>query len=263
MTRGRAGCRLGGLVSNTGHPVRRAVFLIFLTVPAAFTASAARAAEPVVPHAPPLRLAFVGLDGGLMVPFGDWADHASAGTRGYPADTPQFSTGGAGTFSVGFAPSRSRWFTVGLEGSFGQIGTSAWEEFARSRGNPLSASARMWSVAAAGTVAMPGRTSRYGLELHGALGVLAASGEETPDGGADRSYAFLRSTLFGRIGARFVARLVEGMDTYAGLDLLAAPGGVRHRASSAAPGGSVRSEAASTISALEPTLGVRLWFDPL
>lgn len=198
-------------------------------------ASRAEAEPSHVPPAPPLPHLHLGVAVGAAVPLGGWA--AGAGSAGNPAGTPELSTGAGGRFTAGWAPSGSRLFALQTELGYAHLG--AWDP----RG-----SADLWSLAVGGTLDLPGRgDGALALELHGALGVVAPVGG--PDTGG--SYGFFATTLFGRTGARLVARLEGGFESYLGLDLLTAPGGVEH------PGREKR-----TLLTLEPALGLRYWFGP-
>lgn len=216
---------------------------LLIAVPAAAAPAAAKDAP-----------AFVQLDGRVMFPLGDWSDNFS-----WPEQT-QFSPGPAGLFGFGWAPLASRYFTVGLEAGYTQVGTSEWEEFTASRGSRVDAAARMWSVMAGGSVSLPGRGSgAFAAELRGALGVLVPSGEERFRG-AVVDYDFLRTTIAGRVGGRFVWRL-DPFDLWAGADLLVAPGAVQHqKALPSADAPLVRSLERRSIVALEPGFGLRYWF---
>lgn len=214
-------------------------------------AGAATAATPS-----PGIATFVEIDGGIGVPLGGWADHP-----GFPGAT-RFGLGSGGRVSLGWAPNRSPWFTTGLEVGFLQLGTSEYETFARGRGVPVAASARWWSVAAGGTVHLPGRgKSPFGLELHGALGVLAPSGEDRL-GGRSYDYDFLQTTLAGWLGARGTWRLSSMFEVWSGLEMLVAPGAVRNRSDSPYLGeGKAGDGRKKTAVSLEPRLGLRTWFD--
>jgi hypothetical protein len=199
---------------------------------------AASRAEAVHPHLPrdgsPPGF-FVGTAGGAMVPLGAWA--AGAGSKGNPPGTPEIVAGAGGRVFAGWAPAGSRLFAVQADLGYAHLGARGPD-----------GRAGLWSGAVGGTVDLPGRgRGRWALELHGAVGVVVPVGG--PDGGG--SYGFLETTLFGRTGARLVARLENGFDAFLGLDLLTAPGAVDH------PGQEKRS-----IVVLEPALGLRYWFGP-
>jgi hypothetical protein len=199
---------------------------------------AASRAEAVHPHlprdgAPPGF--FVGAAGGATLPLGAWA--AGAGSSGNPPGTPEIVPGAGGRVFAGWAPAGSRFFALQAEIAYAHLGARSPD-----------GRAGLWSGAVGGSVDLPGRGhGKWALELHGSLGVVAPVGG--PDGGG--AYDFLEATLFGRTGARAVARLDNGFETFLGLDLLMAPGAVDH------PGQERRS-----IVVLEPALGLRYWFGP-
>lgn len=173
---------------------------------------------------------YVGLAGGPALPLGSWADGAGDAT-----EAPEILAGAGGRVTVGWAPAGSQLFALQSELGYAHHGARGPD-----------GSAGLWSVAVGGLLDLPGRgDGPYALELHGALGVVAPVGG--PDGGG--RYDFFATTLFGRTGARFVARLDGGFESYLGVDLLTAPGGVDH------PGQEKRA-----ILALEPALGLRYWF---
>jgi hypothetical protein len=199
--------------------------------------AAATPAAALHPHARPDDAPsglFVGLAGGATVPLGDWAAGTGA-TAGEPRGAPDILAGAGGGAIAGWAPAGSRLFALQSELGYARLGTRGPD-----------GSAGLWSFAVGGLLDLPGRgDGPYALELHGALGVVAPVGG--PDGGG--RYDFFSSTLFGRTGARLVARLENGFETYLGVDLLTAPGGVDH------PG-----REKQTILGLEPSLGLRYWF---
>lgn len=217
----------------------------------------AAVAEGQSPRPPSPGIAtFLEVDGGPGFPLGSWTDHP-----GYP-ETSRFGPGGGGRLSLGWAPNRSPWFTAGLEVGFQQLGTSDYERFARGRGVPLAASARWWSVAAGGTVHLPGRgRSPFGVELHGALGVLAPSGEDRLQG-RSFDYEFLQTTLAGWLGARGAYRLSSMFEVWSGVELMVAPGAIRNRSDSPYLGDQRAGDGRSrTAVSLEPRVGLRTWFD--
>lgn len=199
---------------------------------------------------------FLELDGGLGIPIGGWADLPAF------SDESRFGLGSGGRVSLGWAPNRSPWFTTGLEVGFHQLGTADYETFARRKGVPLRASARWWSVAAGGTVHLPGRgRSTFGLEFHGALGVLAPSGEDRLEG-RRYEYEFLQTTLAGWLGARGTARLSSSFEAWTGLEMVVAPGAVRYRSGASYLGDGKKGDGRSrTATSLEPRIGLRTWFD--
>jgi hypothetical protein len=190
-------------------------------------------------HQPPAGArsgVYLGLAGGATVPLGDWATGTGT-SAAEPHGTPDLLTGAGGRVTAGWAPAGSRLFALQSEFGYAHLGARGPD-----------GSAALWSFAVGGLLDLPGRgDGPYALELHGALGVVAPVGG--PDGGG--RYDFFSTTLFGRTGARLVARLENGFETYLGVDLLTAPGGVDH------PGQEKR-----TILGLEPALGLRYWFGP-
>lgn len=202
------------------------------------------------------QTAFVSLEGGPLLPFGDWADNLS-----HP-DQTQFGVGPGGKLALGWAPRDTRYFTVGLEVAHGQPGTHAWESFTARTSSRAQAGARLWTVMAGGTVSLPGRGwSQMAAELHGALGVLVPSGEEQWRG-TTTDYDFLRSTVAARVGSRAVWRLEE-FDVWLGLDVLVAPGALRPTEplpSAEAP--IARNPVRRTLAVIEPGFGLRYWFMP-
>jgi hypothetical protein len=198
---------------------------------------------------------FVQVDGKALLPLGEWSDNFS-----FP-DQSQFSAAPAGRVTLGWAPRDSRYFTVGFEAAYSQLGTSEWEAFTARRTSRVDADARMWSLMAGGTVTLPGRgRSTFAAELHGALGVLLPSGEER-FAGSTYSYDFLKPTIAGRLGARGVWRFDPSWDFWAGADLLVAPGAVQHTEALASAGAPLRrSLERRTLTTLEPGLGLRYWF---
>lgn len=198
---------------------------------------------------------FVQVDGNAMLPMGEWSNNFSV------PDQSQFSAAPAARVSAGWAPRSSRYFTVGFEAAYSRIGTGAWESFTARRTSRVDADARMWSLMAGGTVTVPGRArGPFALELHGALGVLVPSGEETY-AGTRVDYDFLKPTIAGRVGTRGVWRFDPSWDVWAGADLLVAPGAVRPTEPLASAGGPLRrSLERRSLTALEPGLGLRYWF---
>lgn len=198
---------------------------------------------------------FVQFDGNAMWPIGEWRSNAS-----FPKQS-QFSLAPAGRLTVGWAPRESRYFTVGFEAAYSQLGTYEWESFTARRNEAVDADARMWSLMAGGTLSMPGRgRTPLGFELHGALGVLVPSGEEKYAGNTF-AYDFLKTTIAGRVGARAVWRFEPKWDLWAGADFLVAPGAVRYTEPLASAGAPLkRTLERRTLTALEPGLGLRYWF---
>lgn len=225
-----------------GQPTR-GLLAFFLTAATALPAVAAERGSGQGPLEPMRRepglLFFAGVEANALIPVGTWTD---GGAQGTPAlEAPRFSAGPAGHLALGWSPLRSRFFALTLEGGYTAVGTEA------PPGG--SASARLYTAAVGGILDMPGRGSTpFALELHGSLGVLVPTGEAEADG-VKMPYDFLDSTLFGRTGARLVARLPRGFEAFAGADFLAGPGGVQH------PGVEPR-----TIMGLVPALGLRYWF---
>lgn len=239
--------------------IRRAArFLGFLALACSAQAQAQAKAPASAPPAPPGAglPVFVQLDGNIGLPLGGWAEHAA-----FP-DATQFGLGSGGRLTLGWAPSNSPYFTAGVEVGFSQLGTSAYERFARGKGVPLAASARRWSAAAGGTVHLPGRgRSTFGLELHGALGLLVPSGEDRL-AGKEYDYEFLQTTMAGWLGARGSLRISSSFDVWAGLDLMVAPGAVRYRVGPPLLGDGKKGDGQSrTATSLEPGVGIRTWFD--
>jgi hypothetical protein len=162
---------------------------------------------------------------------------------------------------VGLSPRRSRFFTVGLEAGYVELGTYDWESSTAQRGLRVEAEARLFTLSAVGTLRMPGRGGGpLALEFLGALGVAVPSGEERLEG-RSYDYEFLRTTLLGRIGARGVWAFHDSWDLWLGAQFAVAPGAVRHTRAQPSWGEErVGNRERRSLTAVEPGLGVRYWF---
>ena len=197
----------------------------------------------------------VQLEGSALLPIGTWADSPVNG------DESIFSPGPGGRLSVGFSPRQSRIFTVGVEGGYTLLGTYDWESSTARRGMRVDAEAQLWSFAAFGTLTLPGRgAGPWAFELFGALGVLLPEGGERVDG-ERYEYEFLRSTLLGRLGARGLLRFGGGWEAWAGAHFSVAPGAVRHERAHPSWGERVGNRERRSLTAVEPGLGLRYWFN--
>src|SRR5262249_2897029 len=133
------------------------VLLGFTLIPAAAWADTPEVHPPEAP-----RPLFIGLGAAAMVPFGNWAQNAGAGTGNYPAALPDSAGGGAGRPPLAPPPARRRGPPRGRGRGKGGPEPQAGRAYAKRRGvAPFAAAPRLYSVAAAGTVDIPGRTGRY------------------------------------------------------------------------------------------------------